>query len=145
VGEFFIDQRCFAGKPIITAYRAAQELEMSGCILDTEADSFISQLRREVVRNSDENMLTMLDQTTILYIAPMKEENTDRYRMINWVLLDVKGFPPFEEDIRDMVTSAFLRHNKIALPSVQPKIENTEMFVRHVLTNLEMKTWKMQP
>ncbi len=143
VGEFFIEERCFAGKPIISAYQAAQQLEFSGCILDEEANSFISQMRRELVKQGGGNLLTMLDQTTILYIVPTKARSTERYRAINWVLLDVKGFPRLDGSIRDYVTSAFLRHNKIALPGVQPKIDNTEMFMRHVLTNLEIKPWSM--
>ena len=34
-------------------------------------------------------------------------------------------------------------HNKIAVPSVQGKINNTEMFIRHVLTNLKRETSEM--
>lgn len=141
VGEFFIEERCFAGKPIINAYRAAQELELSGCILDDDANSFISQLRKEVVQQGLSNRLRMLDQTTILYFAPKKDDPTERHRMINWVALALPGFPNVDGNIRDYVTSSFLRHNKIALPSVQDKINNTEMFVRHVLTNLPIVAW----
>lgn len=143
VGEFFVEERCFAGKPIISALRAAQDLEMCGCILDEEGSNFISMLRKDVVKSGDQNMLNMLDQTTILYIPPTKEDTQERHRMINWVLLNIKGFPQFDGSIRDYVTSAFLRHNKIVLPSVLPKIDNTEMFVRHVLTNLELKPWSL--
>lgn len=88
-------------------------------------------------------MLTMLDQTTILYIVPLKEDLSERRRTINWVSLDVFGFPRIEGSIRDYITSAFLMHNKIALPEVQAKINNTEMFVRHVFTNLEIKPWSI--
>lgn len=143
LGEFFIEERCFAGKPIISAYQAAQQLEFSGCILDEEANNFVSQARRELVKQGGGNMLTMLDQTTILYMVPTKDGSSERLRTINWVLLDIKGFPKFDGSIRDYVTSSFLRHNKIALPGVQPKINNTEMFVRHVLTNLEIKPWSI--
>jgi len=143
VGEVFIEERCFAGRPIINAYRTAQELEFCGCILDEDANSFVSQLRKDVVSAGDINMLTMLDQTTILYIVPMKEDTSERHRTINWVSLEVEGFPRFEGSIRDYVTTAFLKHNKIALPGVQNKINNTEMFVRHVLTNLDIKPWSM--
>jgi len=143
VGEFFIEEKCFAGKPIISAYRTAQELEFSGCILAEDANNFISQLRKEVIIKGYENMLTMLDQTTILYLVPKKDAPSKRNRTINWVALELEDFPKIEGNIRDFVTTAFLMHNKIALPMVQAKIINTEMFVRHVLTNLEIKPWSM--
>ncbi|MCJ7696164.1 MAG: hypothetical protein MUO40_12185 [Anaerolineaceae bacterium] len=143
VGEFFIEERCFAGKPIINAYRTAQELELSGCILDEDANSFISQLRKQVVQKGLTNRLKMLDQTTILYFVPKKDDQHDRHRMINWVALALAGFPNVDGNIRDYVTSSFLLHNKIALPSVQVKINNTEMFVRHVLTNLPIESWSI--
>ncbi|MCD6401461.1 MAG: hypothetical protein J7L73_05970 [Anaerolineales bacterium] len=143
VGEFFIEEKCFAGKPIISAYRTAQELEFSGCILAEDANNLVSQLRKEVIKKGYENMLTMLDQTTILYLVPRKDAPSKRNRTINWVALDLEDFPKIEGNIRDFVTTAFLMHNKIALPVVQAKIINTEMFVRHVLTNLEIKPWSM--
>jgi len=141
VGEFFIQDRTFAGKPIINAYRTAQDLEFSGCILDEDANNFISYLRKEVIKQGNENLLTMLDQTTILYIVPKKNDSSERHRAINWVSLALPGFPQVEGNVRDYVYNAFLMHNKIAVPQVQAKINNTEMFVRHVLTNLQIKPW----
>ncbi len=137
IGEFFIEDRCFAGRPIINAYRVAQELEMSGCVLDESADAFVSELRRKLVQNQDAEALAKLDQTTILYLAPTKLGEDERYRAINWVTLDSPGFHAFRDDVRDATLKAFLMHNKIAVPSVQGKIINTEMFIRHVLTNLQ--------
>ncbi|MFZ3069699.1 MAG: hypothetical protein WA110_01055 [Anaerolineaceae bacterium] len=144
VGEFFIEERCFAGRPIINAYHLAQELEFSGCVLDDEANSLISNIRKDVIRSGNINLLNMLDQTTILYLVPMKNHGDERHRSINWVSLEAPGLTPLDGSIRDVVTRAFLMHNKIALPSVQSKINNTEMFVRHVLTNLEVKPWSIQ-
>jgi hypothetical protein len=143
VGEFFIEERTFAGKPIINAYRTAQELEFSGCILDEDANNFISQLRKEVVHKGLSNLLTMLDQTTILYMVPQKDDTSDRRRTINWVSLALPGFSKVEGNVRDYVTTSFLKHNKIAVPQVQGKINNTEMFVRHVLTNLKIQPWSI--
>jgi hypothetical protein len=136
IGEFFIEDRCFAGRPIINAYRVAQDLEMSGCVLDESADTFVSDLRRQLVQNQHTEALSKLDQTTILYIAPTKVGEDERFRAINWVTLDSPGFQAIDENVRDATLKAFLMHNKIAVPSVQGKIVNTEMFIRHVLTNL---------
>lgn len=136
IGEFFIQDRCFAGRPIINAYRVAQELEMSGAVLDENADAFVSELRRNLVQNQFTDALSHLDQTTILYIPPTKLEEGERARAINWVSLDQTDSEAFQGNIRDVTLRAFLMHNKIAVPAVQGKINNTEMFIRHVLTNL---------
>ena len=136
VGEFFIEDRCFAGRPIINAYYATQRLEFAGCVLDDAANGLISEWRKHLVKKSEHNLLDKLDQTTILYMVPLKENLDERLRTINWVVLDTPGFSPIAGDIRDVTTRAFLMHNKIAIPAVQGKINNTEMFIRHVLTNL---------
>lgn len=142
MGEFFIEDRCFAGKPIISAYRVAQELEFSGGVLDEEANAFISQLRKELVRSGDSRQLSMLDETTILYYVPFKEGRIERRRTINWVSFRTPGIQPIAENIRDVTMQAFLMHNKIAIPEVHGKIINTEMFIRHVLTNIELHPWE---
>ncbi len=139
LGEFFVEDRCFAGRPIINAYRVAQELEMSGCVLDESADAFVSDLRRELVQNQHVEALARLDQTTILYLAPTKQGEDERFRAINWVTLNSPGWQPLCDNVRDTTMRAFLMHNKIAVPSVHGKINNTEMFIRHVLTNLAEK------
>jgi len=136
VGEFFIEDRCFAGRPIINAYYATQQLEFAGCVLDEAANNLISEVRKDLVKQGERNLLVKLDQTTILYMVPLKENLDERLRTINWVVLDTPGFSPIAGDIREVTTRAFLMHNKIAVPAVQGKINNTEMFIRHVLTNL---------
>jgi hypothetical protein len=136
VGEFFIEDRCFAGRPIINAYYATQQLEFAGCVLDEAANSLISEWRKHLVKKGERILLDKLDQTTILYMVPLKENLDERLRTINWVLLDTPGFSPIAGDIREVTTRSFLMHNKIAVPAVQGKINNTEMFIRHVLTNL---------
>lgn len=136
-GEFFIEDRCFAGRPIINAYYATQQLEFAGCVLDEEANSLISEWRKHLVKKGERNLLNKLDQTTILYLVPLKKNVDERQRTINWVSLDTPGFSPIAGEIRELTTRAFLMHNKIAVPSVQGKINNTEMFIRHVLTNLQ--------
>jgi len=140
VGEFFIEDRCFAGRPIINAYYATQQLEFAGCVLDESANSLISEWRKHLVKKNERNLLDKLDQTTILYMVPLKENTDERHRTINWVMLDTPGFSSITGEIRDVTTRAFLMHNKIAVPAVQGKINNTEMFIRHVLTNLRRDT-----
>ncbi len=136
VGEFFIEDRCFAGRPIINAYYATQRLEFAGCVLDEAANDLVSEWRKHLVMVNEQSLREKLDQTTILYLVPLKEHTDERYRTINWVAQDSPAFAPIAGDIREVTTRAFLMHNKIAVPSVQGKINNTEMFIRHVLTNL---------
>ena len=143
VGEFFIEDRCFAGKPIINAFYAMQQLEFAGCVLDEAANNLISDWRKHLVKTGERVMLDKLDQTTIIYLTPLKENSDERHRTINWVEPETSGISPISGDIRDATTRAFLMHNKIAVPSVQGKINNTEMFIRHVLTNLKRETSEM--
>ena len=143
VGEFFIEDRCFAGKPIINAFYAMQQLEFAGCVLDEAANNLISDWRKHLVKTGERVMLDKLDQTTIIYLTPLKETSDERHRTINWVEPETPGISPISGDIRDATTRAFLMHNKIAVPSVQGKINNTEMFIRHVLTNLKRETSEM--
>ncbi len=143
VGEFFIEDRCFAGKPIINAFYAMQQLEFAGCVLDEAANNLISDWRKHLVKTGERVMLDKLDQTTIIYLTPLKENSDERHRTINWVEPETPGISPISGDIRDATTRAFLMHNKIAVPSVQGKINNTEMFIRHVLTNLKRETSEM--
>ena len=143
VGEFFIEDRCFAGKPIINAFYAMQQLEFAGCVLDEAANNLISDWRTHLVKTGERVMLDKLDQTTIIYLTPLKENSDERHRTINWVEPETPGISPISGDIRDATTRAFLMHNKIAVPSVQGKINNTEMFIRHVLTNLKRETSEM--
>ena len=143
VGEFFIEDRCFAGKPIINAFYAMQQLEFAGCVLDEAANNLISDWRKHLVKTGERVMLDKLDQTTIIYLMLLKENSDERHRTINWVEPETPGISPISGDIRDATTRAFLMHNKIAVPSVQGKINNTEMFIRHVLTNLKRETSEM--
>ena len=143
VGEFFIEDRCFAGKPIINAFYAMQQLEFAGCVLDEAANNLISDWRKHLVKTGERVMLDKLDQTTIIYLTPLKENSDERHRTINWVEPETPGISPISGDIRDATTRAFLMHNKIAVPSVQGKINNTEMFIRHVMTNLKRETSEM--
>ncbi|MEA4930204.1 MAG: hypothetical protein VB026_01355 [Anaerolineaceae bacterium] len=143
VGEFFIEDRCFAGKPIINAFYAMQQLEFAGCVLDEAANNLISDWRKHLVKTGERVMLDKLDQTTIIYLTPLTENSDERHRTINWVEPETPGISPISGDIRDATTRAFLMHNKIAVPSVQGKINNTEMFIRHVLTNLKRETSEM--
>ena len=145
VGEFFIEERCFAGKPIISAYQVSQGLEFSGCVLDAEANNLVSQLRKDIVRRGDQEQLQMMDQTTLMYMVPMKSNSDERHRTINWVSESIPGCNAIGGDVRDATLRAFQMHNKIAIPGVQGKINNTEMFIRHVNTNVESKDWLSNP
>lgn len=136
VGEFFIQDRCFAGRPIIHAYHLAQDLEFAGCVLDDEANNYISNLRKDLVHGGEHRLLRQLDRTTILYIVPTKQESESRHRVINWVTPNSPGFEPIRENVREKTARAFLMHNKIAVKGVERKMNNTEMFIRHVLVNL---------
>ena len=52
--------------------------------------------------------------------------------MVNWVNLPMRSFDGLPSDLREYVYSSFVAHNKDVVPAVQPKIDNTEAFVRKI-------------
>ena len=55
--------------------------------------------------------------------------------------LPMRSFDGLPSDLREYVYSSFVAHNKDVAPAVQPKIDNTEAFVRKIIRNVEPRPW----
>ena len=55
--------------------------------------------------------------------------------------LPMRFFGGLPSDLREYVYSSFVAHNKDVVPAVQPKIDNTEAFVRKIVRNVEPRPW----
>jgi hypothetical protein len=53
----------------------------------------------------------------------------------------MRSFDGLPSDLREYVYSSFVAHNKDVVPAVQPKIDNTEAFVRKIVRNVEPRPW----
>ena len=141
-GEFFIQDTYFAGQPIIDAYRHAESLDLSGCVLAPSVERMYGQMRQHAVdAGYEESIRGMLDQLCVSYLVPKKRDRVETGLMVNWVNLPMRSFEGLPSDLREYVYSSFVAHNKDVVPAVQPKIDNTEAFVRKIVTNVEPRPW----
>ena len=141
-GEFFIQDTYFSGPPIIDAYRHSESLELSGCVLAPSVERMYGQMKRHAVDAGYEaSMRGMLDQLCVSYLIPRKRDRVETGLMVNWVNLPMRFFEGLPSDLREYVYSSFVAHNKDVVPAVQPKIDNTEAFVRKIVRNVEPRPW----
>jgi hypothetical protein len=119
VGDYFLDEKCFAGKPIINAYRWAESLDFSGVVLSKEADIKINSLLGE----------DYYQALFLKYLTPLKLSDQD--------LVVLKWYSPNINivDIRNMVHKAFIGHNKGVNESIQNKLLNTELSIRAMIAS----------
>jgi hypothetical protein len=141
-GEFFIQDTYFAGQPIIDAYRHSESLELSGCVLAPSVERMYDQMKRQATdEDYEESVRAMLEQLVVSYLVPKKGDRVETGSMVNWVNLPMSSFEGLPSDLRDFVYSSFVSHNKDVAPAVQPKIDNTEAFVRKIVRNVEPRPW----
>lgn len=141
-GEFFIQERCFAGAPIVNAYQTASKLELSLCVLTRDAEWMPREFMAYVTQSGFEGIRMAVEQTAVEYLVPKKHGVSEPHFVLNWVSsgfgADVKPIG----DVRTYVIESFLKHNKSAPPEIYPKIDNTEMFVRYIQTNVPDRAWQ---
>ncbi len=141
-GEFFIHDTYFSGRPIIDAYQHAESLELSGCVLAPSAASLYGQVQQNAIDEGYEDSVPgMFDQLCVSYLIPKKRDQVEKGPMVNWVNLPMRFFEGLPSDLRKYIYSSFVAHNKDVVPAVQPKIDNTEAFVRKIVENVEPRPW----
>lgn len=145
-GEFFIHDTFFSGRPIIDAYQHSESLQLSGCMLAPSAAHLYGQMKQYAIdQDFDGSIRGMLDQLCVDYLIPKKRDRVETGAMVNWVNLPMRFFEGLPSDLRQYVYSSFVAHNKDVVPAVQPKIENTEAFVRKIVENVEPRPWQAMP
>lgn len=119
-GEFFLEDHCFAGKPIIDCYRVGQQLDFSGCVLTNHGEKAIRDLL-----TGDNELRYDLDRSGQDFLCPKNDGSFERYFLLSWG-------PKVEEiaDPRQFVFNSFKEYNKDIGPGVERKITNTELMLR---------------
>ena len=141
-GEFFVERTYFSGSPIIDAYQHSESLNLSPCVLAPSAERLYGQMKQHASdAGYEESVKSMLDQLCVRYLAPKKKDRVESCLLVNWVNLPMRFFGGLPADLRDYAYSSFVAHNKDVVPAVQPKIDNTEGFVRKVIRNVEPRPW----
>lgn len=120
-GEFVVQKSCWAGKPIVDAYRRAECLDFSGCVIADDTRVWI------------EAALGAMKLQNEFVFAPNSVPLNDGTFMqgtvfnVNWHRLATEVEIA---DIRQAVHEPFWAHGKDVSGNVPRKIDNTERYLR---------------
>lgn len=128
-GDYIIKDACFAGKPIIEAYRLSEKLELSACVIAKSA----SEKFKSIVKDRQAEFLL------VEYLIPLKKSDPKKMLTLNY------GAMEDHENPRDIVFKAFFAHNKDIPESVQQKMLNTEQHLRFLDICHKQRKEKSQP
>lgn len=131
-GNFFINGNCFAGRPIVNAFRLANQLQFSGCALTPKVEE---EFKKDL-NQTNKDFQNAIRYLFFLYLTPQKNNEEEKLLLVNWLkpLDDWKDLP---NDIRQYVVLAFHDHNKNVSKKDIPKLENTEIILRYSIS----KSW----
>ncbi len=129
LGNFFIDGNCFAGKPIVGAYRFANNLQISGCALTTNVKKVLEKDLDNVSAELRDNIINHL---LFMYLVPLKDGKEEKLLIVNW-LKPLDDWEKTPDDIRQYVVDKFHAHNKDVHRKAFVKLENTEIILRYSL------------
>ena len=124
-GEYSIIGNSFAGHAIIDALRQAQELDFAGAALTPAAGGELASAVEET------GNLQHFRELVFPYLAPLKEERTQRLLLLNWFAGLHSAQNPEPSDVRQYIINSFAAHNKDIPRTVFDKIDNTEMILRY--------------
>jgi hypothetical protein len=127
-GQYYVDEKCFAGEPIVSAYRDAMRQDWSGCIVSKEVAAIYKEILEFTSADKPSARWVLVD-----YEVPLKKSQAEKRSVINWVWL--RGNPMVRKvtgDLPSFVHRSFSAYQKRVDSTVHTKIQHTEMFVKHV-------------
>lgn len=128
-GEFYLDDHCFAGKPIINCYRLSEKLQFSGTVLTTECNDILNKISPS---RETEDFFKLFFYP---YLVPLKDNKEERLMVLNWIYPIEKG-DTIPSDVRQYIVNAFHSHKKDISQKVLLKLENTEIMLRYFLNEM---------
>ena len=131
-GDFFVDEQCIAGKPIIDAYRLSESLDFSGVVI---CEKTYEKIKKPFTGNT----LNIVSNHFIEYLVPTKSGDVKMYLM-NWF-----GKTKVPTDIGQYVYESFRNHNKEIPDSVINKMKNTELTLREFIRIKNKNKSKSKP
>lgn len=117
-GEYYIENSCFAGKPLINAYKISNSLELSACVLSKKLKNKIEDDYKEL----KEKNMDLLDLCFFDYLVPTK----DGEKIYSTLSILTRWSCTYKNQPKEYVLSSFEDHNKSISISVKKKIENTK-------------------
>ncbi|MCX5735370.1 MAG: hypothetical protein NTW68_13730 [candidate division NC10 bacterium] len=125
-GDYFVEDRSFAGKPIINCYRLGQSLDFSGGVMTKECSAVMDSVLLACRKEDADACEVWEGFMGYDYLCPLRDQKWERHRVIDWSLWTGDEM----KDVRGSVFKAFKDHNKDVGPDVIRKMENTEMMLR---------------
>lgn len=129
-GKFYIEDHCFAGKPIKECYKWGKLTEWAGCVVVPEATEHLEKLWSDPKEYG-----TIMQQICLRYETPLKKNRpgVNPLLVIKWSYYDLWHPPddPFSR-IPDAVLKSFTQYGKKIPPEAEPKRANTVQFLTYV-------------
>lgn len=124
VGDYVFQQSCFAGRPIIEAYKTAQDLDLAAVVLTDGAYSELSAFL------CDKTFRDVIEPILKDYAIPLKNSQSKRFKTVDFTWFGNPNLKNFREDATKLVAECFRRHNKHIPAKAHTKLENTEKLIR---------------
>lgn len=139
IGNFLVIEHCFAGKPIIDAYKLCHDLDLAACVMTNNAYQEVTKLADSPKRK---NIKKLLDSSIVEYLIPRKSGKEEKLSTLN--LLTLRGLKPksnkgnikpkdIKIDFRQIVFNTFWKHNKDIKQDALSKVANTEQYLRYII------------
>jgi hypothetical protein len=120
-GEYLVEKTCFAGRPIVEAYKLANDINCAGVVI---ADSAIELFKPDIIEAETSEFLHFD------YSFPSVTGAFAERAALNVMFSVLEDQKKWAGDIRQLVHESFWAHNKSNGPGVPEKIENTEGLLR---------------
>jgi hypothetical protein len=120
-GEYYTNNACFAGKPIIDAYKISGQIQLVSCAITPDC--------AELMPKGDLAGVNVNEGLLLRYSTPVKAEAPLDLFLTNWSHPGGNLFQPFPDDFAAEILKSFTAHNKSISRAVDGKRLNTELFL----------------
>jgi hypothetical protein len=125
-GEYIlIENRMFAGHPIVKAYQAAMDLDLSACQISDSVDVSLPKLHKRLYIDYITPLRTGEEKPLKLLMPFNLRDNEDDQFTLKKIT-----------DLEQFIINSFCAHNKTINKNVRNKILNTGFFLRYCKTFL---------
>ena len=133
-GRFLVKGTCFAGRPIIDAYRLANDLDLSGCVMTPRAFQEVADMADKRAQHGQ--LWATLPAFFVPYLVPRKSGREEKLATLNIQAICLETSEKFGGDLRQLVYETFWKHRKDIPTDVMRKVTNTEQLLRYVRATL---------
>ena len=137
-GDFYKDQYCFAGKPLIRCHELSKELQFAGCVFTKECNEIFN---KQLIVLSIKRVINYM---IFPYKAPLKNDKFEVLTVVNWLyktFYRLKHFSIVEQYIKE----SFQKHNRNLVGEVLLKVKNTEDILHKSLSLIKEQMKSLKP